>query len=208
MTPCQGGEKAVLRVLDAAQIRWDLESLILSRPVALLVKELFLSHSGLLLVCGPTGAGKTTTLYAGLEALWNDSHALNIVTAEDPVEYQLDYATQIGVNRAVGLDFARVLRTILRQDPDVIMVGEIRDPETAKIAIQASLTGHLVMTTLHTNTAAAAVTRLVDIGVERIPQRLADRFPVGHHHRLHGRKPLLSKPFSDNRPTLIVILAG
>jgi type II secretory ATPase GspE/PulE/Tfp pilus assembly ATPase PilB-like protein len=166
VTPCQGGEKAVLRVLDAAQNRWDLENLILSRPVALLVKELFLSHSGLVLVCGPTGAGKTTTLYAGLEALWNDSHAVNIVTAEDPVEYQLGYATQIGVNRAIGLDFARVLRTILRQDPDVILVGEVRDEESAAIALEAATTGHLVLSSLHTDSALEAVTRLRNLQVK------------------------------------------
>jgi type II secretory ATPase GspE/PulE/Tfp pilus assembly ATPase PilB-like protein len=114
----------------------------------------------------PTGAGKTTTLYAGLQALWNDSHAVNIVTAEDPVEYQLGYATQIGVNRAVGLDFARVLRTILRQDPDVILVGEVRDEESAAIALEAATTGHLVLSSLHTDLALEAVTRLRNLQVK------------------------------------------
>jgi MSHA biogenesis protein MshE len=166
VTPCQGGEKVVLRLLDAAHIRWDLDSLILSRPVGLLVKELFLAHSGLLLVCGPTGAGKTTTLYAGLQALWNDSHAVNIVTAEDPVEYQLGYATQIGVNRAVGLDFDRVLRSILRQDPDVILVGEIRDEESAAIALEAAATGHMVLSSLHTDSALESITRLRNLQVK------------------------------------------
>src|SRR5690606_15291495 len=119
---------------------------------------------GIVLVTGPTGSGKTTTLYAALSLL--DAGRSNIMTVEDPIEYELPGVGQTQVNTRIGLDFARALRAILRQDPDVVMVGEIRDRETAQIAIQASLTGHLVLATLHTNDAASAVTRLVDMGVE------------------------------------------
>ena len=128
------------------------------------IDELIRKPHGIILVTGPTGSGKTTTLYAGLEHL-NDN-TQNIMTVEDPVEYQIDGISQIQVNPKVGLTFARGLRAILRQDPDVVMVGEIRDLETAQIAMQASLTGHLVFSTLHTNTAAGAVTRLRDMGIE------------------------------------------
>jgi type IV pilus assembly protein PilB len=128
------------------------------------VKRMLTRPYGLVLVTGPTGSGKTTTLYSGLELLRNSER--NIVTVEDPVEYQLDLVNQIQANDPVGLTFARALRSILRQDPDIIMVGEIRDPETARVAIQAALTGHLVLSTLHTNDSPGAVTRLVDMGVE------------------------------------------
>jgi len=125
-----------------------------------------LGHAyGIVLVTGPTGSGKTTTLYAGLQTM--DRRTRNIVTVEDPVEYDLPGIGQIAVNSRIELSFARALRAILRQDPDVIMIGEVRDLETAQIAVQASLTGHLVLATLHTNDTASAVTRLIDIGIER-----------------------------------------
>jgi type II secretory ATPase GspE/PulE/Tfp pilus assembly ATPase PilB-like protein len=113
-----------------------------------------------MLVCGPTGSGKTTTLYAGLNELWKESQAINIITVEDPVEYHLEQATQIGVNRAVGLDFPHILRSVLRQDPDVILFGEIRDAESAEIALEAATTGHLVLSSLHTDFALEAIVRL------------------------------------------------
>src|SRR5215204_2676613 len=128
------------------------------------IAELFRMPHGIILVTGPTGSGKTTTLYAGLEHL-NDN-TQNIMTVEDPIEYYIDGIGQTQVNTKIDMSFARGLRAILRQDPDVVMVGEIRDLETAEIAVQASLTGHLVMSTLHTNTAVGAVTRLRDMGVE------------------------------------------
>jgi type II secretory ATPase GspE/PulE/Tfp pilus assembly ATPase PilB-like protein len=164
--PCQGGEKAALRLLDPAQRKIDLHNLVLSRPVALLVKDMFASSSGLLLVCGPTGSGKTTTLYAGLNEIWRSSQATSIVTIEDPVEYHLEFATQIPVNRAVGLDFSHILRSILRQDPDTILVGEIRDAESAAIAVEAATTGHLVLSSLHTDFALEAIARLRNLQVK------------------------------------------
>jgi general secretion pathway protein E len=127
-------------------------------------EELISTPHGILLVTGPTGSGKTTSLYAGLSRL--DRNRNNILTIEDPVEYDLDGVGQIQVNSKIGLTFANGLRSILRQDPDIVLVGEIRDLDTAEIAVQASLTGHLVMSTLHTNTAIGAVTRLIDMGVE------------------------------------------
>src|SRR5256885_6273096 len=129
-----------------------------------LIDELIHKPHGILLVTGPTGSGKTTTLYAGLERL-NDN-TRNIMTVEDPIEYYIDGIGQTQVNTKVEMTFARGLRAILRQDPDVVMIGEIRDLETAQIAVQASLTGHLVLSTLHTNTAAGAITRLRDMGIE------------------------------------------
>jgi general secretion pathway protein E len=128
-------------------------------------QELLSRPHGVLLVTGPTGSGKTTTLYASLASL--DSEALKIITVEDPVEYQLQGVNQIQVQSQIKLDFSRALRAILRQDPDIIMIGEMRDTETAKIGVQSALTGHLVLSTLHTNTAASAITRLEDMGVER-----------------------------------------
>src|SRR5690348_9462356 len=133
-------------------------------PTLAQVDALIREPHGIILVTGPTGSGKTTTLYAALSRL--DPKALNIMTVEDPIEYDLDGINQTQTNSRVDMSFARALRTILRQDPDVIMIGEIRDLESAQIAIQASLTGHLVLTTLHTNDAVSAVTRLVDMGVE------------------------------------------
>lgn len=158
------GEKIVVRILDKANLRVRLEDLGL-RPASLESFKRFLNQShGMALVTGPTGSGKTTTLYSALDLLRGPD--VNIVTVEDPVEYQLDMVNQIQVSDAIGLSFARALRSILRQDPDVIMVGEIRDQDTARVAVQAALTGHLVLATLHTNDAPGAVARLVDMGIE------------------------------------------
>ena len=163
-TPGVHGEGVVLRVLDQQQAGARLDGLGLpSAAVAGLAAELDRPH-GILLVTGPTGSGKTTTLYAGLRGM--DSEQRKILTIEDPVEYMLDGINQIQVKPGIGLTFAHALRSFLRQDPDVILVGEIRDGETARVAIQAALTGHLVLSTLHTNDAAGAVPRLIDMGVD------------------------------------------
>ena len=158
------GEKLVIRILDKQNLRVRMEDLGF-RPQALegFQRTLRLSH-GMVLVTGPTGSGKTTTLYSALDLLRSPEH--NIVTVEDPVEYQLDLINQIQVHEAIGLTFARTLRSILRQDPDIIMIGEIRDAETAHVAVQAALTGHGVLATLHTNDAPGAVARLCDMNVE------------------------------------------
>jgi general secretion pathway protein E len=162
--PSGHGERVVLRLLDKQAGRLDLEHLGMSTRDTGLMEELIHRPHGILLVTGPTGSGKTTTLYAALTRL-NDA-SRSILTVEDPIEYYLDGIGQTQVNTRVDLTFARGLRAILRQDPDVVMVGEIRDLETAQIAVQASLTGHLVLSTLHTNTAIGAITRLRDMGVE------------------------------------------
>jgi len=162
--PAGYGERVVMRILDKQAGRLDLTSLGMSSQTQSLVDELIHKPHGILLVTGPTGSGKTTTLYAALERL-ND-HTRNIMTVEDPIEYYIDGIGQTQVNTKVEMTFARGLRAILRQDPDVVMIGEIRDLETAQIAVQASLTGHLVLSTLHTNTAAGAITRLRDMGIE------------------------------------------
>jgi len=162
--PTQHGERIVLRLLDKQSARLDLQKLGMPDDILVTFMELIKKPNGILLVTGPTGSGKTTTLYSGLHKL--DRKKLNILTVEDPVEYDLDGVGQTQMNSKIGLTFARGLRSILRQDPDVVLVGEIRDLETAEISVQASLTGHLVLSTLHTNTAIGAVTRLVDMGVE------------------------------------------
>jgi general secretion pathway protein E len=162
--PTGHGERVVLRLLDKQAGRLDLAKLGMDEATLTHMDRLIREPHGILLVTGPTGSGKTTTLYAALSRL--DASALNIMTVEDPIEYDLDGISQTQINPRIDMSFARALRTILRQDPDVVMVGEIRDLETAQIAIQASLTGHLVFATLHTNDAVAAVTRLVDMGVE------------------------------------------
>jgi general secretion pathway protein E len=162
--PSGHGERVVLRILDKQAGRLDLTALGMVSQTEALIDELIHKPHGILLVTGPTGSGKTTTLYAGLERL-NDN-TRNIMTVEDPIEYYIDGIGQTQVNSKVEMTFARGLRAILRQDPDVVMVGEIRDLETAQIAVQASLTGHLVLSTLHTNTAAGAMTRLRDMGIE------------------------------------------
>ena len=162
--PTSYGENIVMRLLDSSSVLFGLKQLGFSKEVLDVYEKLLKRPNGILLVTGPTGSGKTSTLYASLSSI--NTPDKNIITIEDPVEYRLEGVRQIQVNAAVDLTFASGLRSILRQDPDVIMVGEIRDVETAEIAIQAALTGHLVFATLHTNDAAGAVTRLVDMGVE------------------------------------------
>ncbi len=162
--PSGHGERVVMRLLSKQEGRLDLEQLGLSDDLLIGVCDVIQRSHGIVLVTGPTGSGKTTTLYAVLQRL-ND-RSRNILTVEDPIEYYIDGVGQTQVNNRVDMSFARGLRAILRQDPDVVMVGEIRDLETAQVAVQASLTGHLVFSTLHTNTAAGALTRLRDMGVE------------------------------------------
>ncbi|MFW6027394.1 MAG: GspE/PulE family protein [bacterium] len=162
-TPTVHGETIVLRILDRSQVKLDFEALGFSGPALKTWRGILNQPHGILLT-GPTGSGKTTTLYASLREL--NAPERKIFTVEDPVEYQLEGVSQIQVKPDIGLTFAHVLRSVLRQDPDVIMVGEIRDLETAEIAIQAALTGHLVLATLHTNSAASSITRLVDMGIE------------------------------------------
>ena len=162
--PTQHGESVVLRVLDRSSINIELEALGMQPFLQDYIVETIHKPNGIFIVTGPTGAGKTTTLYACLRRI--NTIDCKLITAEDPVEYELDGVMQVPINEAVGLTFAKALRSFLRQDPDRIMVGEMRDLETAQIAIQASLTGHLVLSTLHTNDSAGAVTRLVDMGVE------------------------------------------
>ncbi|MDB5811235.1 MAG: putative type secretion system protein HxcR [Betaproteobacteria bacterium] len=162
--PTGHGERVVLRLLDKQAGRLDLTRLGMDDSTLAQIDKLIREPHGIVLITGPTGSGKTTTLYAALSRL--DAASLNIMTVEDPIEYDLDGISQTQVNTRIEMSFARALRTILRQDPDVIMIGEIRDLETAQIAVQASLTGHLVFATLHTNDAVSAVTRLVDMGVE------------------------------------------
>ncbi len=162
--PSAHGERAVLRLLDKSEARLTLEAVGMQGQLLHQVEQLISQPHGILLVTGPTGSGKTTSLYAALQRL--DTTRNNIMTVEDPIEYELSGVGQTQVNAKIDLSFAKALRAILRQDPDVIMIGEIRDFETAQIAIQASLTGHLVLATLHTNDATSAVTRLTDMGVE------------------------------------------
>ena len=162
--PSAHGERAVLRLLDKSGAKLSLESVGMQGGVLKRFEHLVAQPHGIILVTGPTGSGKTTTLYAAMERL--DTRGQNIMTVEDPIEYELPGVGQTQVNAKIDLTFAKALRAILRQDPDVIMIGEIRDFETAQIAIQASLTGHLVLATLHTNDAASAVTRLGDMGIE------------------------------------------
>ncbi|MBC3805922.1 type II secretion system ATPase GspE [Undibacterium seohonense] len=162
--PTGHGERAVLRLLDKEAGKLDLTHLGMSSEVLTQFDQLIAQPHGIVLVTGPTGSGKTTTLYAALSRV--NAGTTNILTVEDPIEYELAGIGQTQVNAKIDMSFAKALRAILRQDPDVIMIGEIRDLETAQIAVQASLTGHLVLATLHTNDAAAAVTRLLDMGIE------------------------------------------
>ncbi|MDO5104042.1 MAG: type II secretion system ATPase GspE [Lautropia sp.] len=162
--PTGHGERAVLRLLDKEAGRLDLAKLGMSPPLLRQFDRLIKQPHGIVLVTGPTGSGKTTTLYAALSRL--DAKTTNILTVEDPIEYDLDGVSQTQVNARIDMTFAKALRSILRQDPDVVMIGEIRDVETAQIAVQASLTGHLVLATLHTNDSISAVTRLMDMGIE------------------------------------------
>lgn len=162
--PSQYGERVVMRLLDKSNLKPDINKLGLIDEEREKLQGLIDRPHGIILVTGPTGSGKSTTLYAILSAL--NGHERNILTVEDPIEYELEGVGQTQVNPRVDMTFARGLRAILRQDPDVVMIGEIRDAETAQIAVQASLTGHLVMSTLHTNSAAGAITRLRDMGLE------------------------------------------
>ena len=162
--PSRFGERVVMRLLDKEQARLDLDDLGMPHETLERFRQVLRQPNGIVLVTGPTGSGKTTTLYAALTLLNDETR--NILTVEDPIEYGLDGVGQTQVNAKVGMSFAAGLRAILRQDPDIVMVGEIRDSETTQIAVQASLTGHLVLSTVHTNSAAAAVTRLRDMGVE------------------------------------------
>ncbi len=162
--PTNHGEKVVIRVLDSESIMRGLENLGMEDEICDLFRQQIKLPHGILLVTGPTGSGKSTTLYSSLTQM--DGEKLNISTVEDPVEYQLDFCNQVQVNEKIGLDFSSALRSFLRQDPDVMMIGEIRDNETARIAVQAALTGHLVLSTLHTNDAASSITRLVNIGID------------------------------------------
>jgi type IV pilus assembly protein PilB len=162
--PTSNGEKVVIRILDSSSILRGLEQLGMEPDTMAAFQEQINRPHGILLVTGPTGSGKSTTLYTALCQM--DGNKTNISTVEDPVEYELGFCSQVQVNEKAGLDFASALRSLLRQDPDIIMIGEIRDHQTAKIAVQAALTGHLVLSTLHTNDAASSVTRLVDIGVD------------------------------------------
>ena len=162
--PSAHGERAVLRLLDKSESKFTLEALGMDGAVLSAFNRLVHQPHGIVLVTGPTGSGKTTTLYASLGRI--DTATTNVLTVEDPIEYELAGIGQTQVNTKIDLTFGKALRAILRQDPDVIMIGEIRDFETAQIAIQASLTGHLVLATLHTNDAPSAITRLIDMGVE------------------------------------------
>ena len=158
------GESVVLRILDRSDLSIELMDLGMPEQILKDYIRVISQPHGLILITGPTGSGKTTTLYGTLEKIHNEKQ--KIITVEDPVEYQLDGITQIQVNARIGLNFASGLRSIVRQDPDILMIGEIRDHETAEIAIESALTGHLVFSTLHTNDAAGAVTRMQDMGVE------------------------------------------
>ena len=162
--PTSGGERVVLRLLDKGSGELGLNDIGLSQEILNTFRKLIKLAHGIILLTGPTGSGKTTTLYAAMSEL--NSEERNILTVEDPIEYQLPGVGQMQIKPKINLTFANCLRHILRQDPDVIMIGEIRDVETAEIAIQASLTGHLVLSTLHTNDSASAVTRLIDMGIE------------------------------------------
>jgi type IV pilus assembly protein PilB len=162
--PSLFGEKMVIRILDRTMNMIELEHIGFSEEMLAQCKQLLSQESGFILVTGPTGSGKTTTLYAALSFL--NQPAKNIVTLEDPIEYALENVTQAQINQAIGFTFACGIRSVLRQDPDILMVGEIRDTETARTAIQAALTGHLVLSTIHTNDAPSVIIRLIDMGIE------------------------------------------
>jgi type IV pilus assembly protein PilB len=190
--PTNYGEKTVIRILDSKSITRGLEHVGMEPDACKVFKEQVALPHGILLVTGPTGSGKSTTLYSALGEM--DGERLNISTVEDPIEYELQTANQVQVNEKTGLTFAGALRSLLRQDPDIIMVGEIRDNETARIAVQAALTGHLVLSTLHTNDAATSVTRLVNIGIE--PYLIAASLNAAVAQRLVRRIcPKCKKPY-------------
>jgi len=202
--PTVHGEKVVLRILDKQSVLFTLEDLGFSKDVQKQFSEVIEKPNGIILVTGPTGSGKSTTLYAALDRI--NSINQNIVTIEDPVEYQLPLVNQSQVNPKAGFNFANGLRSILRQDPDIVMVGEIRDYETAEIAIRAALTGHLVFSTVHTNDSAGAVTRLIDMGVEpflvassiicMMAQRLVRKICPHCKTAVNIKKQVLDKIFS------------
>jgi general secretion pathway protein E len=201
--PSRAGERVVLRILDKENAGIALEKLGMPPAIDHVLREALAEPNGIVLVTGPTGSGKTTSLYAGLRLL-NDG-TRNILTVEDPVEYAIDGVGQTQVNPKVGLDFATGLRAILRQDPDVVMIGEIRDRETADIAVQASLTGHLVLSTVHTNDAVGAVTRMRDMKIE--PFLLASTLRAVIAQRLVRRLcPLCSEKVAA--PDWVVELLG
>ena len=189
--PSATGERVVLRLLDKQAGRLSLQHLGMRAEDRKLMEETVRKPHGILLVTGPTGSGKTTTLYTALSKL--NTPDVKIITVEDPVEYQIEGINQIQAKPQIGLDFANALRSIVRQDPDIIMIGEMRDLETARIAIQSALTGHLVLSTLHTNNAAGGITRLLDMGVEDylltstingiLAQRLVRRLEPTHAER-------------------------
>ena len=199
--PTQFGESVVLRVLDKSAVNLSLESLGLPEDIKSGIRGAVRRPNGIFIVTGPTGSGKTTTLYSALKEV--NEMDTKLLTAEDPVEYEIEGIMQVPVNHQVGLDFARALRAFLRQDPDKIMVGEIRDIETARIAVQASLTGHVVLSTLHTNDAPGAVTRLVDMGLEPfllsaslefvLAQRLVRKICSGCRNEFDPKKEMLDQ---------------
>ena len=200
--PVQGGEKCVLRILPTTgkQVA-GLSALQLSQPSLRFLQNVFNSPQGLFLVTGPTGSGKTTTLHAGLEEILHKQ--VNVTTIEDPVEYPLEGAAQVQVNEKCGFTFAVALRAILRQDPDVIMVGEIRDKETAQIALRAAQTGHLVVSTLHTNSAKAGFTRLEDLGISRTA--LQESLLGIMAQRLVRCRPAQGLPYSGQRAVVEIL---
>jgi len=202
--PAQGGEKIVLRILDKSANKWNLNEVVSSPRDNTAFRELAANPYGMILITGPTGSGKTTTLYSLLQLL--NTPATNIVTVEDPVEYRVDGITQVQVKPLAGLTFASALRSILRQDPDIILIGEIRDGETAEIAVSAALTGHLVLSTLHTNDAAGAVSRLINLG---IPPFLAGSSLLGAvaQRLIRAACPKCSKPYKPT-PEEVKLLAG
>ncbi|PMX19322.1 MULTISPECIES: type II secretion system ATPase GspE [Pseudomonas] len=213
--PTSFGESVVMRLLDRQTVQFDFQSLGFDGQRLETFLEVLERPHGILLVTGPTGSGKTTTLYTALSRL--NTAERKIITVEDPVEYQLEGINQIQVKPAIGLDFAGALRSIVRQDPDVIMIGEIRDLETCRIAIQSSLTGHLVLSTLHTNSAAASITRLLDMGVESyliastvngiLAQRLVRRLDPATREAFEAPAELIAEHgldrFTELRPILL-----
>ena len=194
--PTDFGEKVVLRILDKSHLRLDLDVLGFDEVALSTFRQAIHQPYGIILVSGPTGSGKTTTLYAALNELNTDE--VNITTIEDPIEYNLPGINQTHVRADIGLTFARALRSFLRQDPNIIMVGEVRDAETAKIAIRASLTGHLVISTIHTNDAPSTITRLVDMGIE--PFLIASSIRLTVAQRLVRRICPDCKQRADLRP--------
>ena len=207
--PTVYGESVVMRILDRSRVELDFAKLGFDTDQISAFEALMDQPNGIVLVTGPTGSGKTTTLYTALQRL--DRPNVKVFTVEDPIEYQIARINQVQVHPAIGFDFPHALRSILRQDPDIIMIGEIRDLETARIAIQASLTGHLVFSTLHTNSSAATVTRLIDMGVENyllastvngiLAQRLVRRL-CSHCAAPHSRPRAVAPAHRAGNPQL------